>query len=117
MQTVRLMTKPSMARQGDVLIVPVSKAVDPADLGVLLEEPEKSRVVLAHGEATGHAHAFYPSLDIPVNIVRVENSSPEPTGEYKSYFLQGRHDARTAHAAVASTFGMTAEQYRPAIET
>lgn len=44
-----------MFRQGDVLIVPVSKmpttAIEPI-------AREAGRVVLAHGEMTGHAHAI-----------------------------------------------------------
>jgi hypothetical protein len=43
-----------MMRQGDVLIIPVNtipKAVEPV-------ERENGRVILAHGEATGHAHAI-----------------------------------------------------------
>lgn len=45
---------PISRRQGDVLTV-VVKA--PKNLTPL--EPEDGRVVLAHGEVTGHAHAFY----------------------------------------------------------
>ena len=43
-----------MYRQGDVLIVPVEsipEELDPVDR-------EDGRVVLAHGEVTGHAHAI-----------------------------------------------------------
>ena len=43
-----------MYRQGDVLIVPVKslpKTLEPVDR-------EQGRVVLAHGEVTGHAHAI-----------------------------------------------------------
>lgn len=42
-----------MYRQGDVLVVPVDAAVagDPLSR-------EEGRIVLAHGEATGHAHAI-----------------------------------------------------------
>lgn len=43
-----------MYRQGDVLIVSVSEL--PSDLDQLARE--NGRVVLAHGEATGHAHAI-----------------------------------------------------------
>lgn len=42
-----------MYRQGDVLIVPVEEVPD----GLKQVEKEKGRVVLAHGEVTGHAHA------------------------------------------------------------
>ncbi len=44
-----------MYRQGDVLIVPLSTA--PAKPGDLVDR-EGGRVVLAHGEVTGHAHAI-----------------------------------------------------------
>ena len=50
-------------RQGDVLLIPVTKL--PEDV----EEctPDKGRVVLMEGEATGHAHAFY---DQPVRVFK-----------------------------------------------
>ena len=43
-----------MFRQGDVLIVPVAKLPD----GLQSIKREKGRVILAHGEVTGHAHAI-----------------------------------------------------------
>jgi hypothetical protein len=43
-----------MFRQGDVLIVPIAKL--PAGLEPV--EREHGRLVLAHGEVTGHAHAI-----------------------------------------------------------
>ena len=43
-----------MFRQGDVLIVPIAKL--PAGLKPV--EREHGRLVLAHGEVTGHAHAI-----------------------------------------------------------
>lgn len=41
-------------RQGDVLLVPVDEV--PANLARV--ERENGRVILAHGEVTGHAHAI-----------------------------------------------------------
>lgn len=43
-----------MFRQGDVLVVPVSAI--PQDVTPIPRE--NGRVILAHGEVTGHAHAF-----------------------------------------------------------
>ncbi|HYM31842.1 MAG TPA: hypothetical protein VEU47_11105 [Candidatus Cybelea sp.] len=43
-----------MYRQGDVLIVPVSKL--PRELEPVAREA--GRIILAHGEVTGHAHAI-----------------------------------------------------------
>ena len=44
-----------MYRQGDVLIIPI-KSIPKTPLKPV--ERENSRLVLAHGEATGHAHAI-----------------------------------------------------------
>jgi hypothetical protein len=43
-----------MYRQGDVLLVPVADVPAEATPG----RREQGRIVLAHGEATGHAHAI-----------------------------------------------------------
>ena len=47
---------PWMVRQGDVALVAVTEI--PAD-AVALRRDEGDRVVLAYGEATGHAHALH----------------------------------------------------------
>jgi hypothetical protein len=44
----------SVIRQGDVLLVPVKSI--PKDA---VEQPAEGRLILAYGEVTGHAHAFY----------------------------------------------------------
>jgi hypothetical protein len=49
----RVKGKETMYRQGDIFIF----AVDEEITGQAIER-EQGRVVLAHGEATGHAHAF-----------------------------------------------------------
>lgn len=51
---MKLKTKPTMFRQGDVLIVAI--AAMPAE--VTPEKPDAGRAVLAYGEVTGHAHAL-----------------------------------------------------------
>ncbi|WP_433355339.1 hypothetical protein ACQP25_16335 [Microtetraspora malaysiensis] len=49
-----------MYRQGDILIVPVAEEAVPARARALPPQPRDSRgrLVLALGEATGHAHAI-----------------------------------------------------------
>ena len=42
-------------RQGDVLLIEAEGAIDPAARKVKRED---GRIILAHGEATGHAHAI-----------------------------------------------------------
>jgi hypothetical protein len=48
------MTKAKGFRQGDVLVIPTA-TIPPTAKPV---DPENGRVVLAHGEATGHHHSF-----------------------------------------------------------
>ncbi|MBN2118545.1 MAG: hypothetical protein JW730_18370 [Anaerolineales bacterium] len=55
--------------------------------------------------------------DEPLVMVRVLNSTPEPTGEIKSYFLRVPPDITDADQAVAWTFGMTRDDYHPEMET
>jgi hypothetical protein len=56
-------------------------------------------------------------LDEPLKMVKVLNSSPEPDGTYKYYYLRVPPNIMTAREAVAWTFGMTAEEYSPEVET
>jgi len=62
-----------------------------------------------------HRDGFY--NDEPLALVRVINSTPEHDGTKKEYFIPVTPQAKTAHEAVASTFGLTADQYRPLAET
>lgn len=50
-------------------------------------------------------------------IVEVENSTPEPDGSYKLYYLRVPPTVQTAREGVAATFGMTANEYAPLVET
>jgi hypothetical protein len=50
-------------------------------------------------------------------MVKVVNSTPEADGTFKDYFLRVPPATKTAHEAVAWTFGKTAEEYAPLIET
>lgn len=59
---------PHIIRQGDVLLLPVAKA--PAKRVPV--EAENGRVVLAHGEATGHHHSF--ALSDRVALFREDGS-------------------------------------------
>lgn len=50
---------PSIIRQGDVLLVPIA-AIPPGCIDVPMEG---GRIVLMHGEVTGHAHAIADHID------------------------------------------------------
>ena len=70
-----------------------------------------------HKDAYGELYRRELPNDEPIVMVRVMNSTPEPDGSVKPYMLRVPPDIRTAHAAVAWTFGLKAREYRPAIET
>jgi hypothetical protein len=53
----------------------------------------------------------------PIVLVKVRNSTPEPDGTWKDYFLRVPPDMRTAREAVAWTFGLSAAEYAPRTET
>lgn len=50
-------------------------------------------------------------------MVKVRNSTPEPDGSVRDYWLRVPPDLRTARAAVAWTFGLEPTEYAPAVET
>lgn len=50
-------------------------------------------------------------------MVRVLNSTPEPDGTRKTYWLRVPPETRTPKEGVAWTFGLPAEQYNPVVET
>lgn len=56
-------------------------------------------------------------FDEPVQFVRLWNSTPEPDGSYKAYYLCVPPDVNTVRAAVAWTFRKEADTYRPVQET
>jgi hypothetical protein len=52
-----------------------------------------------------------------ISMVEVRNSTPEPDGSHRTYFLRVPNWISTARQAVAWTFELRAEQYAPAKET
>ena len=58
-----------------------------------------------------------PRHEEPVVMVEVQNSTPDPDGTRKTYFLRVPPNLRTAREAVAWTFGLSGPQYRPEKET
>jgi hypothetical protein len=55
--------------------------------------------------------------DEPVVMVEVLNTTPEPDGSRRTYFLRVPPTMRTARDAVAWTFGMAGDAYRPSAES
>ncbi|KHD76998.1 hypothetical protein MB27_14275 [Actinoplanes utahensis] len=55
--------------------------------------------------------------DEPLVMVEVVNATPEPDGTSRVYWLRVPPSTRTAREGVAWTFGLTAEEYQPLIQT
>lgn len=55
--------------------------------------------------------------DEPLMMVKVVNSSPEPDGTFKDYFLRVPPETKTAKQAVAWTFAFDEEDYMPVAES
>jgi hypothetical protein len=55
--------------------------------------------------------------DEPLVLVEVLNSTPEPDGTYRSYWLRVPPQCQTAREAVGWTFGETAATYAPTVQT
>jgi hypothetical protein len=55
--------------------------------------------------------------DEPLVMVKVVNSTPEPDGSFKDYFLRVPPTMERARQAVAWTFGLEESAYEPAMQT
>lgn len=70
-----------------------------------------------HRDETGTLWRIDLPDDEPVVMVEVLNSTPEPDGTRRTYWLRVPPATRTARAGVAWTFGLGAETYAPLRET
>lgn len=55
--------------------------------------------------------------DEPILMVKVRNSTPEPDGSVKDYWLRVPPTITTARGAVAWTFDTPAAKYSPEVQT
>ncbi|MFI2907270.1 DUF6745 domain-containing protein [Streptomyces sp. PDY-4] len=70
-----------------------------------------------HRDGTGTLWRIDLAGDEPVVMVEVLNSTPEPDGTHRTYWLRVPPATRTAREGVAWTFGLGAEGYEPLKET
>ncbi|MEU8525228.1 MULTISPECIES: DUF6745 domain-containing protein [Streptomyces] len=70
-----------------------------------------------HRDETGVLWRIALADDEDVAMVEVVNSTPEPDGTYRTYWLRVPPETRTARQGVAWTFGLQPEEYRPLVET
>ncbi len=70
-----------------------------------------------HRDETGVLWRIQLPDDEPVMMVEVVNSTAEPDGTFRTYWLRVPPSTATARAGVAWTFGTTEQEYRPQRET
>lgn len=70
-----------------------------------------------HRDETGVLWRIALDGDEPVVMVEVVNSTPEPDGTHRTYWLRVPPRVRTAREGVAWTFGVDADAYHPERET
>ncbi|WP_131738980.1 DUF6745 domain-containing protein [Actinomadura roseirufa] len=70
-----------------------------------------------HRDETGVLWSIDLPGDEPVVMVEVVNSTPEPDGTYRTYYLRVPPTTRTARAGVAWTFGVDEADYHPQKQT
>jgi len=75
-----------------------------------------------HADATGvlwelHPPRTSPWRERPAKVVEVVNSTPEPDGTRRHYFIRVPPEMTTARQAVAWTFELREVEYRPLVET
>ncbi|MEU5108369.1 DUF6745 domain-containing protein [Streptomyces sp. NPDC021354] len=70
-----------------------------------------------HRDETGVLWRIDMTGDEPVTMVEVVNSTPEPDGTSRTYWLRVPPSTRTAREGVAWTFGLDAEGYAPERQT
>ncbi|MEV6983557.1 DUF6745 domain-containing protein [Sphaerisporangium sp. NPDC051017] len=77
----------------------------------------ESGAASVHKDDTGVLWRAELGDDEPLTMVEVVNSTPEPDGTYRTYFLRVPPWVTTARQGVAWTFNLTSEQYTPQQQT
>jgi hypothetical protein len=78
---------------------------------------DESGAVPVHRDETGVLWRVELIGDEDVVMTEVVNSTPEPDGTSRTYWLRVPPTTRTARAGVAWTFGLAAETYEPSRQT
>ncbi len=90
---------------------------------VMIERYGPGKFILDGGAAKIHEDKFGVLYrkdlgnDEPLVMVKVANSTPEPDGSIRNYFIRVPPTTRTAREGVAWTFGFASNDYKPEKET
>ena len=72
---------------------------------------------LLHRDEFGDLFLKTEERDEDIKMVKVQNSTPEPDGSFRNYFLRVPPWIQTAKKAVAWTFDMNEGEYQPQVES
>lgn len=75
------------------------------------------KCIKIHQDKCGTLYRMALRGDEPILVVQVVNSTPEPDGIFKEYFLRVPPTMQRARQAVAWTFGLSEDEYFPLAET
>jgi hypothetical protein len=90
---------------------------------VMIERFGQSRYLTESGATEIHRDDFGTLYrkeipgDEPLVMVKVVNSTPEPDGSFKDYFIRVNPTMKTARQAVAWTFEKEEHEYEPELQT
>ena len=116
--SVRGRRVPECVARGTTTLADIAAETNSESRQIMIERFGLERYLAGAG-ATEIDHSDVGTLyDIAgLRVVKVVNSTPEPDGSYKDYFLKVPPGTATAQAAVAWTFGLQAEEYTPAMQS
>lgn len=78
---------------------------------------KNSKATLRAQDSFGKLWEVPVPMDEPLVMVEVLNSTPEPDGSIKTYFLRVPPDTRTTQAGLAWTFGLNEREYVPVFQS
>jgi hypothetical protein len=78
---------------------------------------EETGAAIVHESQRGTLYRKELFGDEPIVMVKVLNSTAEPDGTFKTYFLRVPPEVTTVEQGIAWTFGLTDKEYAPSIET
>ena len=109
---------PECVARGTMSISDIAREPNTETRQVMIERFGAERYIREAGATEIHRDDFGTLYDVSgFKVVKVVNSTPEPDGSYKDYYLRVPPHMSTAREAVAWTFGERPESYAPAMQS
>jgi hypothetical protein len=109
---------PECVARGTITLADIQTETNDETQRIMIERFGIDRYVRESGMAPIQSDDWGTLYDLGTHkVVRLLNSTPNPDGSVNEYFRRVPASCRTAHEAVAWTFGLTAEEYQPAVQS